>query len=90
MYQETTSSARGVAIQLTQSQLEQATRAYQLNPDTYKGVPDKELQIMGLNPEMTLGKAGAFQLPDGTWVPKQSCKPILFFEQAAKCVYKLL
>lgn len=61
-----------VAIQLDKTQLATAIRNYQTNPDVFKGVPRSELEFMGLNPNMTLGKAGAVKTPNGDYVPKES------------------
>jgi hypothetical protein len=62
----------GIVIQLDKAQLATAIKNYQTNPDVFKGVPRQQLEFMGLNPNMTLGKAGAVKTPDGSYVPKES------------------
>jgi len=61
-----------VAIQLNKTQLATAIKNYQTDPDIFKGIPRDQLEFMGLNPNMTLGKAGAVKTPDGSYVPKES------------------
>lgn len=60
----------GFSIPLTKQQIAQAIQVYRSNPDAFKGIPKPALAIMGLNSSMTLGKDGATQLSDGTYVPK--------------------
>lgn len=61
-----------VAIQLNKTQLATAIKNYQTDPDIFKGIPRDQLEFMGLNPNMTLGKAGAVKTPSGDYVPKNS------------------
>ncbi len=61
-----------IAIQLNKTQLATAIKNYQTNPDIFKGVSRSQLEFMGLNPNMTLGKAGAVKTPNGDYVPKNS------------------
>lgn len=60
----------GLGIQLTKPELATAIKNYQTDPDIFKGVPTKQLEVMGLNPSMTQGKAGAVKTPSGNYVPK--------------------
>ena len=48
-----------IAFPLTPQQLATAIKVYQQNPNAFKGVDTTKLQIMGLNPTMSLGSAGA-------------------------------
>jgi hypothetical protein len=63
---------KAVALQLSKKELANAIQAYQVNPDVYKGWDKSKLSIMGLNPNMSLGKAGATKTPEGTYVPTQA------------------
>ena len=62
--------AKAIAIQLSKKELANAIQAYQNNPDVYKGWSKNKLSIMGLNPEMSLGLAGATKDNHGDYVPK--------------------
>ena len=59
-----------LSIQLTQTQLSQSILAYQRNPNIYKNYSATQLALMGLNPNMSGGIAGAIKLPNGKYVPK--------------------
>ncbi len=48
-----------IAFPLTSSQIATAIKVYQQNPNAFKGVDTTKLQIMGLNPAMSLGLTGA-------------------------------
>jgi hypothetical protein len=60
----------GFSIPLNKQQIAQAIQVYRSNPDAFKNIPKQALAIMGLNSSMTLGKDGATQLSDGTYLPK--------------------
>ena len=52
----------GVVVPMNKRQLAQAINLYQQNPDAFKGVNPMALQVMGLNPNMSQGAAGAQQV----------------------------
>lgn len=69
-----TSGNKAIAMQLTKKELSNAIQAYQVNPDIYKGWSPAKLQIMGLNPNMSQGKAGATKTGWG-YVPTSTTDP---------------
>jgi len=60
---------KAIAVQLSKKELANAIQAYQVNPNVYKGWDQNKLKVMGLNPNMSLGAAGATKTPNGTYVP---------------------
>jgi hypothetical protein len=59
-----------VVFPLSKNALATAIKTYQQNPNAYKGISATKLQIMGLNPKMSLGKADAVMTPSGFYIPK--------------------
>lgn len=59
-----------IAFQLSPSQIQQAIKAYQQNPDVFKDVDPQRLEIMGLNPSMAFGKSSATLTPNG-YIPSK-------------------
>lgn len=58
-----------IAFQLSKPEIANAIKVYQQNPNVFKGVSPLKLQIMGLNPAMSQGQAGAVETSIG-YVPK--------------------
>ena len=48
-----------LAFSLTNGELAKAIKTYQVNPDAFKGLDSTQLEIMGLNPNMSKGASGA-------------------------------
>jgi len=63
-----------IAMPLSKAQLATAIKVYQQNPNAYKGMDKTKLQIMGLNPNMSLGEAGATKTSIG-YVPTTGTDP---------------
>ena len=74
-YTDPITNKPAMTIQLSQNALASAIQSYQTNPNVYKGVSTTKLSIMGLNPTMSLGKAGATLTPEGNYVPKMFADP---------------
>jgi hypothetical protein len=60
----------GIVVPLTRLQIARAMATYKLNPDAFKNIDPKALEVMGLNPQMALGKASAENVPGVGYVPK--------------------
>jgi len=67
-----------IVIQMTKTQLANSINQYQQNPDIFKGVDPTRLQLLGLNPAMTFGKAGAVVL-NGKYIPQYILGPNGFY-----------
>ena len=65
---------QAIAVQMSKTTLSNAVQAYQINPDIYKGWSKTKLEIMGLNPHMAEGAAGATKGPDGKYYPNDFSK----------------
>jgi len=63
-----------IVIQMSKTQLANSINQYQINPDIFKGVDPTRLQLLGLNPAMTFGKAGAVML-NGKYIPQYILSP---------------
>ncbi len=63
---------KAIAVQLSKKELANAIHAYSVNPDVYKGWDKNKLTIMGLNPNMSQGKAGATKTGSGMYVPTKA------------------
>jgi hypothetical protein len=62
-----------LAFSLTNTQLAKAIKTYQVNPDAFKGLDSTQLEIMGLNPNMSKGASGAKGLAkNGVNIPSGS------------------
>lgn len=68
-----------IAFPLSKSQLATAIKVYQQNPNAFKGVDTTKLQIMGLNPKMSLGEAGATKTNIG-YIPTTAIDPYQGFK----------
>ncbi len=58
-YNDSTTGKSGFVVPLNDQQLKNAMATYQQNPDAFNKFDPLQLQIMGLNPAMSQGKAGA-------------------------------
>jgi hypothetical protein len=62
-----------LAFSLTNTQLAKAIKTYQVNPNAFKGLDSTQLEIMGLNPNMSKGASGAKGLAkNGVNIPSGS------------------
>jgi hypothetical protein len=62
-----------LAFSLTNTQLAKAIKTYQINPNAFKGLDSTQLEIMGLNPNMSKGASGAKGLAkNGVNIPSGS------------------
>jgi len=62
-----------IAFTLSNADLAKAIKTYQQNPNAFKGLSPDQLEIMGLNPDMSKGKSGAKGYEkNGFYTPKGS------------------
>jgi hypothetical protein len=76
--QTASTETSNIVIQMSKTQLANSINQYQLNPDVFKGVDPARLQLLGLNPAMTFGKAGAVEL-NGKYIPQYILGPNGFY-----------
>lgn len=62
-----------IAFTLSNADLAKAIKTYQANPNAFKGLSSQQLEIMGLNPDMSKGASGAKGFDkNGVYTPKGS------------------